>query len=74
MASIRGNHGPEADDRRELAAGKAQQNADQVERSVQGGDSVPALLDSSSAAISNVSPLEWEEREASKGAVERGAE
>ena len=69
-----GNKSAAADELRENAAGKAQENADHIERSVQGGDSVPAILDSSLAAIANVSPLDLVEREAAKSNVQRGAE
>lgn len=70
MAGVRSNHGPEAADLRELAAGLAQRRANEIEGSVQGGDSVPAYLDSSLAAIANVSPLTFEERETAKEVVE----
>lgn len=70
MPSIRSNHGPEAGDLRDLAAGNAQRRATDIEAAVQGGDSVPAFLDSSLNAIADVSPLSFEEREDAKKVVE----
>lgn len=62
--------GQAAGDLSDLAAGNAQRRATDIVGSVQGGDSVPAFLDSSLAAIANVSPLTFEERDAAKKVVE----
>lgn len=70
MVGVRSNHGPEAGDLRDSAAGNAQRRANEVEGAVQGGDSVPDFLDSSLNAIASVSPLSQEERDAAKEVME----
>jgi hypothetical protein len=70
MASIRSNKGPEAEERKLLAAGKAAKNADSIKRALAGAETVPAVLDSSGNAIADASPLSIEEREDGKKAVQ----
>ena len=62
--------GQASGDLSDLAAGNAQRRANEIEGAVQGGDSVPAFLDSSLNAIADVSPLSQEERDAAKEVVE----
>lgn len=70
--SIRGNKGPEADERRELAEGNAAIRRDTNRRATAGAETVIDAEDSSGNPIADTSPLSFEEREANKAKVENG--
>lgn len=70
MASVRSNHGPEAGDLRDLAAGNAAKRVDVAHRATEGVEVADNVLkDSSGANLANVSDQSISERDAARRAL-----